>query len=111
AWALQDLRVAIQALGVSSGGVVWRDAAMAENVLWLLERNPGARMLIWAHNGHVARQDGWMGAHLDAALGDDYLPVAFSFGSGEYTAVDPQTGEVKTNLAGPAAEGSVDHLL
>lgn len=111
AWAIQDARVVAQALGVPEGGIAWRDAAMAANVEWLLERNPGAKMVIWAHNGHVSKADGWMGAHLAEALGDDYLAIAFSFEEGEYTAVDPQAGAVQANTAGPAPQGSVDALL
>ena len=111
AWAVQDARVIAQALGVPRGGVVWRDEAMAQNVLWLLERNPGARMMIWAHNGHVSQAEGWMGAHLAEALADDYVAIAFSFEAGQYTAVDTAAGMVKANRAGEPQAGSVDHLL
>jgi len=111
AWAIQDARVAFQSLGLAEGGTVWRDLSMAQNALWLLDHYPGEKMMIWAHNGHVAEAEGWMGAHLDEALGDDYLSVAFSFEAGEYTAVNPDAGAVTSNRADPPREGSVDALL
>ncbi|MBY8823833.1 erythromycin esterase family protein [Sphingomonas colocasiae] len=69
-----------------------RDAAMAENVRWVLDREgPAGRVLVFAHNGHVVnaplRGGIWsvyaqapkaMGQHLRAALGKDLLIVAAS---------------------------------
>lgn len=87
-----------------------RDAAMAANALWALEREgPKARMLIFAHDGHVmnARTHGgiWavyasrpavMGMHLRRALGRDLLVVA---------------GSSVARGEGPGAPGSVDAAL
>ena len=100
-----------QSLGLASGGTRWRDEAMARNLLWLLDRYPGERMLVWAHNGHVSKAAGWMGSHLAAALGDAYVCVAFSFEQGAYTAYDPEFGGVGASVAGPAPAGTVDRLL
>lgn len=111
AWAVQDGRVVAQSLGLASGGTRWRDEAMARNLLWLLDRYPGERMLVWAHNGHVSKAAGWMGSHLAAALGDAYVCVAFSFEQGAYTAYDPEFGGVGASVAGPAPAGTVDRLL
>ena len=37
-------------------GKRFRDRAMAENVKWILDQEPaGTKMMLWAHNGHVAR--------------------------------------------------------
>lgn len=72
-----------------------RDAAMAENVRWVLDREGRAgRVLVFAHNGHVVnaplRGGIWsvyaqapkaMGQHLRAALGKDLLIVAASSAS------------------------------
>ena len=109
--ALQFARIAAQAAGLMGGNVAFRDAAMAENVEWLLEQYPGEKMVIWAHNGHVAESDGWMGGQLDDALGDDYFSVAFSFYEGEYRAVNTETGTVAVNTAEPALDGSVDGVF
>jgi erythromycin esterase len=66
-----------------------RDAAMAENVLWVLQREgPGGRIAVFAHNGHVmnSRLEGgiWsvfdrpltaMGHYLRPLLGDDLIII------------------------------------
>ncbi len=102
-----------------------RDAAMAENVSWLLDHARADRMALWAHNGHVAtgrfRVGEWddppktMGQHLREALGDDYYALGFEFGRGSFRArPDPETTAnpaVGTfSLAAPP-EGSVAATL
>ncbi len=61
-----------------------RDRFMADSLLALLEREPGERVVILAHNGHVQKQpvvwDDYLSAHplgmyLDRALGDDYRVI------------------------------------
>jgi erythromycin esterase-like protein len=63
-----------------------RDGFMAENVAWLSEQHPDARIVLWAHNYHVSRQEGAMGAYLDAQFGDAYRPVGFATARGRYYA-------------------------
>lgn len=72
-----------------------RDAAMADNVRWVVEREgPAGRVLLFAHNGHImnaptrggiwsvyARAPMMMGQHLRAALGKDLLVIPISGGS------------------------------
>jgi erythromycin esterase len=70
-----------------------RDQSMAENVEWLLENETGnGKIVLWAHNGHVqfSRWLGvqWMGTHLKAKNGANYLSVGFSFERGSVTALD-----------------------
>lgn len=90
-----------------------RDAAMASNVGWALEREgPTGRILVFAHNGHVmnARTRGgiWsvyaeapaaMGEHLRAALGKQLLIMAIS---GGLSPPEP---------SGPAKSASLDAAL
>lgn len=89
AWAIQNARVAAQCLVQRAAGPQdsQRDSCMAENVLWLLSRDPEARIVLWAHNGHVSRNEGWMGSFLARELGDVYLPVGFTAGGGRYAAI------------------------
>lgn len=64
-----------------------RDAAMAENVVWLAEQDPDARLVLWAHNYHVSRAPDAMGSHLADRFGAAYMPVAFATAQGSYHAM------------------------
>ncbi|MGH9842990.1 MAG: erythromycin esterase family protein [Blastocatellia bacterium] len=73
-------------------GLSQRDAAMADNVRWVLEREgPTGRVFVFAHNGHVmnARAEGGtlsalerpatvMGQHLRSALGAELVIIGMS---------------------------------
>jgi erythromycin esterase-like protein len=87
-WVLHNARIVDQCMRAraGSGGLV-RDESMAANVVWILDQNPGARIVLWAHNGHISRRKGAMGAHLFERHGEDYLTIAFAAGTGEYYAV------------------------
>jgi erythromycin esterase len=66
-----------------------RDHMMARNALHLTsEDGESQRVIIWAHNAHVARGavEGVvrMGAHLASELGPAYYAVAFSFRHGKF---------------------------
>jgi len=70
-----------------------RDGFMAENVIWLLDQaGPQSRMMLWAHNGHVARASGTMGDSLARAYGEDYVNLGFAFGTGRFNAFGPDYG-------------------
>ncbi len=72
-----------------------RDHAMADNVLWLLDRlGPSAKIVLWAHNLHVHNDRRRMGGRLREQLGDRYRCVGFSFSSGWYNAVAASDGTV-----------------
>ncbi|MHC4449612.1 MAG: erythromycin esterase family protein [Planctomycetota bacterium] len=86
AWAEQNARVVLQCMQ-SRARIVHRDLSMADNVAWILKRNPEAKVVLWAHNGHVARKRGWMGAHLATRFGKDYLPVGFTSLRGTYRGI------------------------
>ncbi len=73
-----------------------RDRAMADNVTWILgQEPPGTRMLLWAHNGHVALQAAdqvTMGSRLRATFGRAYLSIGFLFGEGTYRTIELRDG-------------------
>jgi erythromycin esterase len=62
-----------------------RDLMMAENLVWALEREgPDGRIVVWAHNAHLAKyadQAGWaaVGGYLESMIQDDYLSVGFTY--------------------------------
>lgn len=78
--------------GVPPSGWQWsdaRDAAMAENVHWVLaQEGPTGRVLVFAHNGHVKsapaekqdfeRTTNSMGQYLRSILGDDLITIGSS---------------------------------
>jgi len=74
----------------------YRDACMAENAAWWLERlGPDAKMIVWAHNGHIGKQ--WpeaesvpMGEGLAARFGEDYVSVGLSTCEGTFTSYNPE---------------------
>jgi len=90
AWAIQNARIVVQgARSARSSGS--RDSSMAANTEWIAaHRPPGTKMVLWAHNQHVARQPNWMGAHLSARYGDAMRVIGFSLGDGDFTAVGPR---------------------
>jgi erythromycin esterase len=130
-WALRDAVVARQAdrlfrvlpPDVPNEGVpptAWRassarDAAMAENVLWVLaQEGPAGRVLVYAHNAHVknARTEGgvWsaferppnaMGMYLRSQLGDDLVIIGTSSAgnAGGLPVATPDSGSVEATLA------------
>lgn len=98
-----------------------REAAMAENVEWILDHEDAERIAVWAHNGHVRRgpfrPGDWetppmtMGAHLADAFGEDYYALGFEFGRGSFRArPDPDSGGspgVRSFSIDSVPEGSV----
>lgn len=94
-WALQNSTILLQFANMMNGKVT-RDESMAVNVKWILEQNPNAKMVIWAHNNHV--QKNWkfgkpMGYYLDKEFGNKMATIGFSTEEGTYTAVNRVDGK------------------
>ena len=53
-WAIQYARLVQQEISGLPGGVP-RDSTMALTVSWIAWQRPGAKVVLWAHNGHIAR--------------------------------------------------------
>ncbi|MBE2213214.1 MAG: erythromycin esterase family protein [Opitutaceae bacterium] len=86
AWALQMAQLVIQNLDTRLKRRT-RDACMADNVRWLAGRDPARKIILWAHNGHISRASGLMGAHLDQAFGVAHVVVGFATARGDYRAM------------------------
>ncbi len=107
-WAIQNARIVVQAVTLLTSPRDYRDRCMAENVDWILaHRPPGTKVVLWAHNGHVAKAPGAMGGFLSQRHGADMVVVGFAFHEGRYTAVARGAG-LKANDAGPSEPGSVE---
>lgn len=79
-----------------------RDRAMGEMALGVLEdAGERAKMVLWAHNGHVTKsplrylgsEELGAGGHMAQALGERYYAVGFAFGEGEFVANDKSDTE------------------
>jgi erythromycin esterase len=85
-----------------------RDAAMADNVMWILNNRANGKVMVYSHNAHVtnaplagsiwdtfAKAPNPLGQYLRSALGKDYFIIGTSFAP----------------LAATAKPGSVDMAL
>jgi erythromycin esterase len=66
-----------------------RDKLMAKNILWIAQQNPGSKLVLWAHNGHIGHSDLYpsMGKYLQNELADNYRAIGFLTYNGKYTAI------------------------
>jgi erythromycin esterase-like protein len=83
AWAQQNAHVVVQGFE-HSAHLAARDHSMADNVMWLREQNPGAKIVLWAHNNHVAKRSEAMGGELAKRLGKRFVVFGFASGHGTY---------------------------
>jgi erythromycin esterase len=94
-----------------------RDAAMAANTRWLVDRLPGGeRAVLWAHNAHVQRvpikggpvppgEFPSMGQRLGRALGDAYFVIGTTYGGPSLdSATAPRAGSADAALASISSE-------
>lgn len=104
AQALQNARVVLQVEDISGdGGYAARDRYMADNLAWLLEQaGPDAKIVLWAHNDHIALTnatgDKAMGGYLHEMYGDEMLVVGFTFYQGAFNAF---------NMSGSGSPGAI----
>jgi erythromycin esterase len=96
---------------------------MAENVLWILQNEgPRCKIVVWAHNGHVARDprgifDGAvasMGMHLARRFDPELVVVGFAFGEGAFQAVvkeEDNRRPIREVAIGPAPAETLDAVL
>ena len=96
---------------------VVRESAMVETIRWILDQEGAdSRMVVWAHNEHVAtisegpyRSMGWL---LRNAFGSDLVIFGFAFNQGSFQAFDLQLTKGRHPFTlGPAPEGSFDATL
>lgn len=121
AFARQNARILVQqADSCEDLNGADRDRFMADNLDWYMERRPGVKVMVWAHNGHVQiapRRNGpALGGHLKDRHAGAYLSVGFVLGSGAYRALDARSVPItrarsKTFTFGPPAAGTFNALM
>jgi len=110
-WAIQSARIVVQYMQLQTGEKT-RDQSMAENVEWIADQNPGAKIILWAHNGHIAytAQHRSMGGYLHKKFGKQLVNFGFSFNEGSFQAVE-KGKSLHDFSVGPAPDDSLDHAL
>jgi len=88
-----------------------RDQAMAANVAWLLQEEPAAKVVVWAHNYHIRRDDDQprMGQCLARQLGPAYVALGFATGHG--TASVYNDGPARALVLAPPIPNSFEMWL
>jgi erythromycin esterase len=87
-------------------GMIKRDKYMAENCEHIFELENNKKMIVWAHNQHIANKSDNsakppMGQHLKKRFESDYFALGFAFYGGAYFAYNPAE---KKSMACPAGE-------
>lgn len=103
---------------------LYRDKAMAENIIWLKEeRFPQSKMVIWAHDVHISKGEHpnelynlnsgiSMGSFLSKKYRQNYTSFSLSTYEGSYTALKSYTNYEKVLCPlYPSPIGSVDYTL
>jgi erythromycin esterase len=120
-WSLarQHARILAQNIEMESGPLnapfAVRDRSMAENIRWILDHEgPDAKLVAWAHNGHVATQLPMMGSHLRRMFGLEMVVFGFAFNQGGFQAMEmpfPSKSGLRSFNVDPAPDGSLDAML
>jgi len=122
AQALHSARMVQQAesvFSVANGDHPARDRYLAENVSWLLDQaGPNAKMVVWAHNGHVgvdSTSGESMGAHLRKQHGNAMVSFGLTFYGGSFNALtmseSGQFGGMAVHHVAPPSENSYEYCF
>ena len=113
-WAIQNARLVLQFAQVRAGERT-RDESMAENVKWIADHNPDARIVLWAHNGHVTYSENGvgttLGAYLRKAFNNDLVTFGFTFNEGSFRALESGKGSLREFTVAPLPDDSLDRTL
>ena len=91
---IKNARIVIQHMEIRSKTLP-EGSAMAQNVQWILEQSPGAKMVLWDHNGQAAAPrfgSGSMGVSLRKMLGGQMVVFGF-FNQGSLQATLAAAGD------------------
>jgi erythromycin esterase-like protein len=114
-WVIQNARLVEQFVELQAGTKT-RDESMADNIKWIADENPGAKIVVWAHNGHVSNTGygttAAMGSYLRKMFGSELVNFGFAFNQGSFQAVEPGKGLHSFTVAlASATDGTLDLAL
>ena len=74
----------------------YRDQFMAENAAWLWDYFDEKKIVLWAHDDHIANDPDFqsMGYHLNLSFATNYVPIGFLFSRGSFTAHGFEGGQI-----------------
>ncbi len=109
-WIIQNARLVLEYAQMKTG-LKTRDESMAGNVKWIADQNPSAKLVIWAHNGHISNigypGTASMGSYLRKIFGSQLVNFGFAFNQGAFQAVD-QGNTPRNFTVAPAPPDSLD---
>lgn len=108
---VQQWEAAASKAAVFDSAFVERDRAMAENIGWIRDQGgPDAKVVVWAHNGHINTIEYRMGRFIRDRFGTDYVTLGFLFGTGTFNA---QVNGVRPQAIGAPAfpAGSLESVF
>ena len=112
-WIIQNARLVVEYTQLKSG-IKTRDESMADNVKWIADHNPDAKIIVWAHNGHISNTGysgmASMGSHLRKIYGSELVNFGFAFDQGSFQAVELGKG-LRNFTVDQAPLGSLDRTL
>lgn len=116
AWALQNASLVVQNLTMASltdarKRLEQRDRSMADIVRRTLEQNPKAKIILWAHIGHLVREQGWMGGHLETMFPGQMKVLGLSVGRGECLIRFKNTSQIGGYQLKPTPPGSFESFF
>lgn len=93
-----------------------RDYYMASNFKNFVQQNPGKKIMLWAHNSHLAKNSSSLGFHLNNAYGTLYYAMSFAFNKGsfqtmEISGTDGKKSGLKEFTVTAAKENTLDWYL
>ncbi|MEI9957306.1 MAG: erythromycin esterase family protein [Ferruginibacter sp.] len=114
-WILQNIKILAQNAGLF-GKESYRDECMAANAKWILDENPNAKMVLWAHNEHIRKMKNKfgverMGSWLANWYGNQFIAIGFATEEGTYTAVGKDNHVDSANVLTPSKKGSCEYIL
>jgi erythromycin esterase len=88
-------QVSIEGYYYQKSSYNYRDKFMAENAAWLWNYFDGEKIVLWAHDDHIANDPDFhsMGYHLNQSFATNYAPIGFLFSRGSFTARGLEGGQ------------------